>query len=137
MDGDELEMSVCVDAAFACGWSAEHSSNPDSVKSRTGFNLEVADCPLSLVSELQPAITTSTMESKHTALSMSLRAAMPLLDLASEIAKGLSFNSDRKLTFKATVHEDNQGALKLSNVEEGHNMPRSKFYALRLHWFRS
>ena len=57
--------------------------------------------------------------------------------LAREVAKGLCFGNERKLTFKATVHEDNQGALKLGNLEEGRNTPRSKFYALRLHWFRS
>ena len=38
---------------------------------------------------------------------------------------------------QATAHEGNQGALKLASLEEGRNTPRSKFYALRLHWFRS
>ena len=56
---------------------------------------------------------------------------------ATSIAKGLCFGGKRELAFQATAHEDNQGALKLANLEDGRNTPRSKFYALRLHWFRS
>ena len=133
----ESQMNVFSDAAFACGWGTEPDTNPDSVKSRTGFVSEVANCPVLWISKLQPTIATSTMESEHTALSVSLRAAIPLLDLTREIAKGFSFGEERKLVFQASVHEDNQGALKLANLEEGRNTPRKKFYALRLHWFRS
>ena len=35
------------------------------------------------------------------------------------------------------MYKDNQGALTLANLEPGRNTPRSKFYALKLHWFRS
>ena len=38
---------------------------------------------------------------------------------------------------RPTAREGSQGALKLANLEEGRSTPRSKFYALRLHWFRS
>jgi hypothetical protein len=41
------------------------------------------------------------------------------------------------LTFKTTVHEDNQGALKLAKLEHGSNTPRSKFCAVKYNWFRS
>jgi hypothetical protein len=40
-------------------------------------------------------------------------------------------------TFKATVWEDNVGAVTLANMEQGRIMPRSKFYAIKMHWFRS
>ena len=39
--------------------------------------------------------------------------------------------------FKTTVHEDNMGALRLAQLEPGRNTPRSKFYAIKYHWFRS
>jgi hypothetical protein len=39
--------------------------------------------------------------------------------------------------FLTTVHEDNQGALRLAKMEPGRNTPRSKFYAIKHHWFRS
>jgi hypothetical protein len=77
------------------------------------------------------------MESEYTALSMALRAAIPLIADTKAVANGLAFTRDRILTFKATVHEDNQGAIILANLEPGRHTPRSKFYALRLHWFRS
>ena len=126
-----------VDAAFACGWGTEQGTNPESVKSRTGFIIEVMGCSVVWCSKLQTSIATSTMESEYTALSMALRAAIPMLDVSSSINEGLGLNKDKFLTFKATVHEDNIGALTLGKLEPGRNTPRSKFYALRLHWFRS
>ena len=35
------------------------------------------------------------------------------------------------------VHEDNMGAMRPAQLEPGCTTPRSKFYALKLHWFRS
>jgi hypothetical protein len=133
----QLNIDVYVDAAFACGWGSECGTNPESVKSRTGYIIEVAGCPVLWVSKLQSTIATSTMESEYTALSMALRAAIPLIAVTKAVANGLVFTRDRILTFKATVHEDNQGAIILANLEPGRHTPRSKFYALRLHWFRS
>ena len=77
------------------------------------------------------------MESEYTARSMSLRASIPLMVVTEAINKGLNFVHHSLLTFKATVHEDNMGALQLAQLEPGQNTPRSKFYALKLHWFRS
>jgi hypothetical protein len=77
------------------------------------------------------------MESEYTALPMALRAAIPLLAVTKCVTTGLAYSKDRILTFKATVHEYNQGALIFANLEPGRHTPRSKFYALRLHWFRS
>jgi hypothetical protein len=133
----KLNIDVYVDAAFACGWGSECGTNPESVKSRTGYIIEVAGCPVLWVSKLQSTIATSTMESEYTALSMALRAAIPLIAVTKAVANGLAFTRHRILTFKATVHEDNQGAIILANLEPGRHTPRSKFYALRLHWFRS
>ena len=77
-----------------------------------------------------------SMESEYAALPVALRSAIPLLGLARCISKGLAFSGNRSITFQAPAHEDSQGALKLANLEEGRNTPRSKFYALRLHWLR-
>jgi hypothetical protein len=137
IDLNQLNIDVYVDAAFACGWGSECGTNPESVKSRTGYIIEIAGCPVLWVSKLQSTIATSTMESEYTALSMALRAAIPLIAVTKAVTTGLAFTRDRILTFKATVHEDNQGAIILANLEPGRHTPRSKFYALRLHWFRS
>lgn len=37
----------------------------------------------------------------------------------------------------SNFHEDNQGALTLAKLEPGLHTPRSKFYAIKLHWFSS
>jgi hypothetical protein len=132
-----FKIDVYVDAAFASGWGTEQGTNPDSVKSRTGYIIEVMGCSVIWCSKLQPCIATSTMESEYTALSMALRAAIPLLDVVKAINNGLKFTTTKLLTFKATVHEDNMGALRLAQLEPGRNTPRSKFYAIKLHWFRS
>ena len=49
----------------------------------------------------------------------------------------MGLSQELMTTFKTTVWEDNMGALTLANKEPGHSTPRSKHYAIRLHWFRS
>jgi len=132
-----FRIDVFVDAAFASGWGTELGTNPDSVKSRTGYIIEIMGCSVLWKSKLQTSIATSTMESEYIALSMALRAAIPLLDICVSVNEGLGITQDKLLTFRATVHEDNIGALTLAQLEPGRHTPRSKFYALRLHWFRS
>ena len=136
-DIENFNIDLYVDAAFACGWGSEEGTNPDSVKSRTGYIIEIANCPVMWVSKLQTSIATSTMESEYTALTMALRAFIPLQAIVQSALKGLRYAKQEVVTFKATVHEDNQGALILANLEPGRHTVRSKFYALKLHWFRS
>ena len=47
------------------------------------------------------------------------------------------FTKDRPVSLIATVEEDNQGALILSTSEPGRHTPRSKNYAIKLHWLHS
>ena len=77
------------------------------------------------------------MESEYTAMSMAMRSAIPLLAVIESVSGGLKYAKHKLLTFKATVHEDNQGALILANPENGCHTPRSKLYAIKLHWFQS
>lgn len=76
-----------------------------------------------------------TMESKYIALSMAQRAAIPLIEVYTAINTELNIRYDKLPTFKATVHEDKIGALSFAKLEPGRHTLRSKFYALRLHWF--
>ena len=59
---ESLTIDVYADAAFACAWSEELGTNPDSVKSRTGYIIEVMSCPVLWVARLQISIAISTME---------------------------------------------------------------------------
>ena len=99
-------------------------TNLDSDKSCTGFIVEVIGCSVIWCFKLQPCITTSTTESEYTALSMSLRAAIPLVAVTEAINNGFEFIHHRLLTFKATVREDNMGAHWLVQLEPGCNTPR-------------
>jgi hypothetical protein len=135
--GNIFTTDVYVDSDFAGGWGYEDPNDPVCVKSRTGFVIEVMSCPIQWVSKLQTNIATSTMEAEYTALSIALRAAIPLLDVIKYVIKSFQVTSSSLLTFKTTVHEDNQGALRLANMEPGRQTPRSKFYAIKFHWFRS
>ena len=71
-------------------------------------------CPVTWCSLLQLYMATSTMTSEYIALSMSLCAAIPLMEVTEAINKGLQFIHNRLSTFKATVNEDNMCALWLS-----------------------
>ena len=137
-DKGTFPVDVYVDSDFASGWGTELGTNPESVKPRTGYVIELMGCPVIWCSKLQPCIATSTMEAEYTALSMSLRATIPFLSVTKALITGLHQSADDQVAnFRATVHKDNQGALTLANLEPGRDTPRSKFYALKLHWFRS
>jgi hypothetical protein len=53
------------------------------------------------------------------------------------VAKGVGISDEQVTKFKTTVWEDNVGALTLANMEPGRMTPRSKFYAVKYHWFWS
>jgi hypothetical protein len=136
--GSVFNTDIYVDADFAGGWGFESRDDPTCVKSRTGYVIEVMGCPVSWSSKLQGCIATSTMEAEYTALSMALRAAIPFMDVCKYVVSKFMDNGPGScVTFKTTVHEDNQGALILGQLEPGRTTSHSKFYALKFHWFRS
>jgi hypothetical protein len=88
------------------------------------------------------------MESEYNALSMSMRDVLPLQNLTNTIVKALGLEGIGLTEFKArnrkedkflktTVHEDNDGAMKLAKMEPGRMTPRSKHYGVKYHWFRT
>jgi Reverse transcriptase (RNA-dependent DNA polymerase) len=132
-----FETDVYVDSDFAGGWGYEDPNDPACVKSRTGFIIEIMGCPIQWLSKLQPNIATSTMEAEYTALSIALRAAIPLIQIIKFVNSAFKLTQNAIVTFKTTVHEDNLGALTLAKLDPGRQTPRSKFYAIKMHWFRS
>lgn len=77
------------------------------------------------------------MEAEYTALSTTMREVLPFQNLVKVVAKIVGFKDVDSTTFRTTIHEDNAGALTLANMEPGRITPRSKFYAIKMHWFRS
>ena len=62
-----------VDADFAGNWTHFTSSDPSSVKSRTGYVILFANCPLLWASKLQTEVALSTTEAEYIALSQAMR----------------------------------------------------------------
>ena len=132
-----LDIDCYVDADFAGLWPHEDKLDPISVKSRTGFVLCIAECPIIWMSKIQDSIALSTMEAEYNALSVAMKSVLPLQRIFKALASGLGFTREQQAHFKTTVWEDNQGALALANLEPGRVTPRSKHYAIKYHWFRS
>ena len=101
-----------VDADFAGLWGHEDPLDPICVRSRTGFVITMANCPLVWVSKLQTEIALSTLHAEYVALSQSLREFLPLKDLVKEILANYRFGTSKiSYTTKSKVFEDNQGAI--------------------------
>ena len=83
------------------------------------------------------SVALSTMMAEYYALSSAMREVLPLRDLVRTVADGCGINEDCLTTFRTTVWEDNAGALALANLDPGQHTARSKFYDVKVHWFRS
>jgi len=62
---------------------------------------------------------------------------LPLRNLTTTVAKAVGIPDEHLSTFKVTCWEDNAAAETLANLDPGQSTPRSKFYDVKVHWFRS
>jgi hypothetical protein len=129
-----IRLDVYVDSDFAGLWKQEDNQDPVCVKSRTGFVILLADCPLVWQSKLQGQVALSTMEAEYIALSTSLRSLLPLKALVAEVAASLMDDSTFLTSTYSSVFEDNTGALLLA--QSPRISPRSKHIAVPYHFFR-
>ena len=132
-----LDFECYVDADFAGLYSFEDIADPSCVKSRTGFVICIAGCPIVWSSKLQTDVAGSTMEAEYNALSMAMKDVIPLQELFKSVGHSIGLDDETRSTFKTTVWEDNMGCLKLARLAPGQYTPRSKHYAVKYHWFRS
>lgn len=129
----ELSVDCYVDADFAGLYGTETSDDPICAKSRTGYIILLANCPLLWVSKLQTEVTLSTLESKFVALSQSFRSLIAVQDLLAETLKGLDIPVTVHSRIKSTVFEDNSGCLKLAMTKR--LTPRTRHIAVKYFWF--
>ena len=73
------------DADFAglCGF--EKSNGPTCTKSRTGFLTTVSDCPVLLISKVQPESALSAMEAEINVLNHCCRKLFPVIDMITDV----------------------------------------------------
>ena len=130
----ELAVDCYVDADFAGLWAVEDNQDPICVKSRTGYVLVFAGCPVQWVSKLQTEVALSTMEAEYIALSQAMRDLLPMREVVSEIAEFLKLGDGIDVRTYSKVFEDNNGALALATSPR--MTPRSKHIAVKYHFFR-
>ena len=132
-NGDK-DMEVFVDADFSGNWDGAESYNRDTARSRHGYIIMYAGCPVSWKSQLQTEIALSSTESEYTGLSYALRDAIQTMELLKEMKKlGFPIRSTvPKMHCK--VFEDNSGALEMATTHK--YRPRTKHLNVKLHHFR-
>ena len=127
-------LEVHVDADFAGNWDRNETDDPDTARSRHGYIISYAGCPIVWKSQLQGEICLSSTESEYTGLSYALREAIPIMNFYQELIDH-GFNVK---TPTAKVHcklfEDNSGAIEIAKTEK--YRPRTKHLNCRLHHFR-
>ena len=133
---DELHLDCYPDADFAGLWKTENADDPHCVRSRTGFVITLANCPIIWSSKMQTEIALSTMEAEYIALSTACRDLFPVMDKLVEITAILNLPFKSSSNMHVRIHEDNVGALTLGKLEPRRMTPRSKHYAVKYHWFR-
>ena len=88
-------------------------------------------------SKLQTEIATSTLEAEYVALGHCCRALFPLLRTVKCIAEAVGIPQQEYAGMHIKLHEDNAGALTLAKLEYPRMTPRTKWYAVKYHWFRT
>jgi hypothetical protein len=131
----ELSIDCYCDADFAGMYGHETPHDPISVKSRTGYIITLAGCPLIWKSKLQTQIALSTTESEYLSLSESMRELLPLRELMIELSTAMKLDKKIKVVTKSTVFEDNNGCLVLA--QSPRMTPRNRHIAVPMHHFRS
>ena len=135
--GDDYSIDCYPDADFAGLWGYEHPQDPHCARSRTGYVITLAGCPVLWTSKLQTEIALSTMEAEYIAMSTSCKDLFPLVDLIKELGGCLGLSISQTSNLHIKVHEDNVGALTLGKLEPRHMTLRSKHYAIKYHWFHT
>ena len=132
---DVLQIDNYPDADFAGLYGYEEPTNPASTKSRTGFVITVAKCPVLWLSKLQTETALSTMEAEIVALSHSCKELFPVMDMVDSLGSALGIPAG-DTTMKVSIHEYNAGALILAQKLPPKYTPRAKHYHNKTIWFR-
>jgi hypothetical protein len=130
-------LEVYVDADFCGNWTKIDADKPDrdTARSRHGYIIFYAGCPVLWKSQLQTEIALSTTESEYTGLSYALRDAIPVMELLKEMKKYGFPVTQTGAQVHCKVFEDNSGALVMAKIHK--YRPRTKHLNVKLHHFRS
>jgi hypothetical protein len=112
-----------VDASHAGEWKKETAADDiDTAKSRTGFVIMFAGCPLIWSSKLQTEITLSSTKAEYIALSTAMREVTHHIDFLQEAKiKGIPISID-KASIHCKIFDDNSGAIEMAKVLNQKNL---------------
>jgi hypothetical protein len=123
------------DADFAGNWNKEFAeTDPSTAKSRSGWIVFYAACPVIWASKLQSQVALSTTEAEYIAMSMALRDVIPLIELIKEMRERKFEIVNTQPYVYCKVFEDNSGALELARLPR--LRPRTKHINVCYHHFR-
>jgi len=128
-----LDLELYVDADFAGGYKRDPDEDPISAKSRLGWIIFLAGCPVVWKSKIQQDISTSSAESEYSALSLALKMLIPLRYMLLEACDELGLPKDFKSSVACRAFEDNAAALQLATEQRITN--RTRYYHVKWHWF--
>jgi hypothetical protein len=131
---EHRNLDCYVDADFAGLWSPSSSHDPISIKSKTGYVISFASCPVLWSSKLQTEIALSTTEAEYIAMSQASRDLIPMWDLLIEFSKATKLIVGDTLAH-STIFEDNKGCVDLASAPK--LRPCTKHIALKYHHFRT
>ena len=135
LDPKGNDFTVWCDADFCRNWNKDTAmSDLVTAKSRLGYAITYASCPIFWASKMQTEVTLSTTESEYVSLSQSQRDVIPLMRIVNEIRERFDNSILSKPTVRCTVFEDNSWALELANVPK--MRPRTKHINNKYHHFR-
>jgi hypothetical protein len=124
-----------VDADFGGLFGVEDPNDPECAKSRTGYVIMLANCPLVWTSKLQTSTDLSTQNAKSVALSQSLRDLVPIREILFDLVGTLNIGIDIPIMTPSKNFEDNAAALQSTNF--GKLLPQNKHIVSKYLWFRS
>ena len=121
------------DADFAGLWGHENPQAPICGRSRTGFVVTFANCPLLWVSKLQTEIAISTINSEYVEFSHSVRALLTLKSLIKEVIDNLGIDIENlKFVSSSTIYEYNNRSIVVTTSPR--ITPTSKHIDVKYHW---
>jgi hypothetical protein len=132
---DSSSIHCYANASFSGEWVktlAEH--DPTTARSRTGYIVFYAGCPIIWTSKLQTEIALSATEAEYIALSQSLMEVTALFAIIKEIKQIHSTINSSIPQVHCTAFEDNAGAIEMAKCPK--MRPRTKHLNIKYHHFR-
>ena len=129
-----MNLDLYVDSDYAGLFSVEDRMDSVSVKSRTGFVITLANCPIAWKSTLQQEICLSSTEAETVALSQALRLFVPLREQLLFVCDRFLMSQGSKIDVcaKSQIFEDNAATLQLARTKR--LSPRTRHIAAK-HWW--